>query len=147
MIFDMRRRGLSISAIARKTGLCRKTIRQHLKRGLENPVYGPRHPRPWLLDPYEGYLRERVESIVPMNRARPRPCDTATAVVFLCTSNPTCIVIIHLGLPSQGSLQSNVGALWNQRRTSTGKSHVNGGKPALPTASIRLQSTSGGHYV
>ena len=57
MIFDMRRRGLSISAIARKTGLCRKTIRQHLKRGLENPVYGPR-----LLDPYEGYLRERVES-------------------------------------------------------------------------------------
>ncbi len=62
MIFDMRRRGLSISAIARKTGLCRKTIRQHLKRGLENPVYGPRHPRPRLLDPYEGYLRERVES-------------------------------------------------------------------------------------
>ncbi len=58
----MRRRGLSISAIARKTGLCRKTIRQHLKRGLENPVYGPRHPRPRLLDPYEGYLRERVES-------------------------------------------------------------------------------------
>ena len=33
MIFDMRRRELSISAIARKTGLCRKTIRQHLKRG------------------------------------------------------------------------------------------------------------------
>ncbi len=62
MIFDMRRRGLSISAIARKTGLCRKTIRRHLKRGLENPVYGPRHPRPRLLDPYEGYLRERVES-------------------------------------------------------------------------------------
>ena len=62
MIFDWRRQGLSISAIARKTGLCRKTIRQHLKRGLENPVYGPRHPRPRLLDPYEGYLRERVES-------------------------------------------------------------------------------------
>ena len=62
MIFDMRRQGLSISAIARKTGLCRKTIRQHLKRGLKNPVYGPRHPRPRLLDPYEGYLRERVES-------------------------------------------------------------------------------------
>ena len=38
MIFDMRRRGLSISAIACKTGLCRKTIHQHLKRGLENPA-------------------------------------------------------------------------------------------------------------
>ena len=62
MRFDLRRQGLSISAIARKTGLCRKTIRQHLKRGLANPVYGPRHPRPRLLDPYEGYLRERVES-------------------------------------------------------------------------------------
>ena len=62
MIFDWRRQGLSISAIAHKTGLCRKTIRQHLKRGLEHPVYGPRHPRPRLLDPYEGYLRERVES-------------------------------------------------------------------------------------
>ena len=96
MIFDMRRRGLSISAIARKTGLCRKTIRQHLKRGLENPVYGPRHPRPRLLDPYEGYLRERVELIVPMIRARLGPCDTATAVVFLCTSNPTCIVVLFI---------------------------------------------------
>ena len=115
MIFDMRRRGLSISAIARKTGLCRKTIRQHLKRGLENPVYGPRHPRPRLLDPYEGYLRERVESIVPMNRARPRPCDTATAVVFLCTSNPTCIVVLFiLGLPPQLSLQST----WERFETS-----------------------------
>ena len=41
MIFDWRRQGLSISAIARKTGLCHKTIRQHLKRGLENPVYDP----------------------------------------------------------------------------------------------------------
>ena len=41
MIFDWRRQGLSISAIARKTGLCRKTIRQHLKRGLENPASGP----------------------------------------------------------------------------------------------------------
>ena len=39
MIFDLRRQGLSISAIARKTGLCRQTVRQHLKRGLANPVY------------------------------------------------------------------------------------------------------------
>ena len=42
LIFDWRRQGLSIRAIACKTGLCRKTIRQHLKRGLENPVYDPR---------------------------------------------------------------------------------------------------------
>ena len=62
MIFDLRRQGLSISAIARKTGLCRQTVRQRLKRGLTNPVYGPRHPRGRLLDPYEGYLRERIEA-------------------------------------------------------------------------------------
>ena len=49
MIFDLRRQGLSISAIARKTGLCRQTVRQHLKRGLANPVYGPRHRRPRFL--------------------------------------------------------------------------------------------------
>ena len=36
------------------------------------------------------------ESIVPMNRDRQGPCDTATAVVFLCTSNPTCIVVLFI---------------------------------------------------
>ena len=62
MMIDLRRQGLSISAIARKTGLCRQTVRQPLKRGLVSPVYGPRHPRPRLLDPYEGSLRERIEA-------------------------------------------------------------------------------------
>ena len=51
-----------MSAIARATGFDRKTIRKYLDRGLETPVYGPRDPRPRLLDPYEDYLREKVQA-------------------------------------------------------------------------------------
>ena len=42
VIHDLKRQGLSISAIARKTGLDRKTVRKYLKRGLEAPGYSPR---------------------------------------------------------------------------------------------------------
>lgn len=60
MIHDLKRQGLSISAIARKLGLDRKTVRKHLEGGVTAPVYGPRQPRPRLLEPYEPYLRERI---------------------------------------------------------------------------------------
>jgi transposase len=38
----------------------RKTVRRAIARGLEPPVYGPRKPRPRLIDPFVPYLRERV---------------------------------------------------------------------------------------
>ena len=60
VIHDLHRQGLGISAIARQTGLDRKTVRKYLKQGLQTPHYGPRQPRPRLLDHYEGYLRERI---------------------------------------------------------------------------------------
>ena len=60
MILDLHRQGLSISAIARELGLDRKTVRRTIDRGLEPPVYGPRKPRPRLIDPFVPYLRERV---------------------------------------------------------------------------------------
>ena len=60
MIHQLREEGLSISAIARRAGLDRKTVRKHLKAGLKGPSYGPRAPRAQLLDPYREYLRERV---------------------------------------------------------------------------------------
>lgn len=60
MIHDLRRQGLGIAAIARRTGLDRKTVRKYLDKGLEGPRYGPRRPRPRLLEPYEDYLRGRV---------------------------------------------------------------------------------------
>ena len=37
VIHELRRQGLSISEIARKSGLGRKTVRKHLKRGLSVP--------------------------------------------------------------------------------------------------------------
>lgn len=61
MILDLARQGLSVTAIARRTGLDRKTVRKYIARGLEPPAYTPRPPRPGLLQPFEAYLRERVE--------------------------------------------------------------------------------------
>ncbi len=60
LIHDLKRQGLTVSAIARKVGLDRKTVRRHLKRGMEPPVYGPRAPRPRQIAPYEAYLHERI---------------------------------------------------------------------------------------
>ena len=48
--------------IARQTGLDRKTVPKYVKQGLRAPRYGPRAPRPQLLDPYRAYVRERVEA-------------------------------------------------------------------------------------
>ena len=70
MIHDLHRQGLGISAIARQTGLDRKTVRKYLKQGLQTPRYGPRQPRPRLLDPYEGYLRERVTAYPGLSARR-----------------------------------------------------------------------------
>ncbi len=60
LIHDLKRQGLSISAIARKTGLDRRTVRKHLERGLEVPSRTPRAPRARLIEPYEAYLRQRI---------------------------------------------------------------------------------------
>ena len=62
VLHEMKREGLSISAISRNTGLDRRTVRKFLERGLEAPAYGPRDPRPRLLGPYEDYLRERMRA-------------------------------------------------------------------------------------
>ena len=53
MLQELKRKGLSISAIARKTGMDRKTVRKLLDRGLAAPSYAPREPRTRLLEPYE----------------------------------------------------------------------------------------------
>ena len=55
MIHHLNRQGLGIAAIARRTGLDRKTVRKYLERGMETARYGPR-----LIDPYEDYLRGRI---------------------------------------------------------------------------------------
>ena len=60
MLQELKREGLSISAIARRTGLDRKTVRKLLDRGLAAPAYSPREPRPRLLEPYENYLADKI---------------------------------------------------------------------------------------
>jgi Homeodomain-like domain len=46
MTLDLRRQGLSVSAIADHLGIDRKTVRKYIARGLKLPAYGPRQPRP-----------------------------------------------------------------------------------------------------
>lgn len=70
LIHDLKKQGLSISAIGRKVGCDRKTVRRHLDRGLEAPVYGPRVPRPRAVEPFEAYLRERVVTFPDLTGAR-----------------------------------------------------------------------------
>jgi transposase len=71
MILDLHRQGLSISAIARRTGRDPKTIRKYITRGLEPPAYGPRRVgRPGKLAPYLDYLRVRAISCMRWRSAR-----------------------------------------------------------------------------
>jgi transposase len=71
VILDLHRQGLSISAIARRTGRDPKTIRKYVARGLEPPTYGPRSAgRPSKLAPYLDYLRERIAAFGELSAVR-----------------------------------------------------------------------------
>ena len=71
MILDLHRQGLSITAIARRTGRDPKTVRKYIERGLEPPAYGPRQVgRPSKLAPYLDYLRERVTAFPELSAVR-----------------------------------------------------------------------------
>ena len=68
---DLHRQGLSITAIARRTGRDPKTVRKYIERGLEPPAYGPRPVgRPSKLAPYLDYLRERVTAFPDLSAVR-----------------------------------------------------------------------------
>ena len=51
--------GMTISAIARKLGRDRKTIRKHLRRAVAQPEAGD--AREFLITPFQGYLAQRIE--------------------------------------------------------------------------------------
>ena len=71
MILELHRQGLSITAIARRTGRDPKTVRKYIERGLEPPVYGPRQVgRPNKLAPYLDYLRERLAAFPDLSAVR-----------------------------------------------------------------------------
>ena len=58
MILELKRQGLGVSAIARQTGLDRKTVRKYLAQGLAMPVYGPRDVGERLADRFRAYLAQ-----------------------------------------------------------------------------------------
>ena len=70
MILDLHRQGLSLSAIARRTGLDRKTVRTWIKRGLEPPVYTPRPPKEPVMASRQDYLRQRVQAVPELTAKR-----------------------------------------------------------------------------
>lgn len=70
MILDLHRQGLSLSAIARQTGLDRKTVRRYIQRGLEPPAYRPRPPRTGKITAFDVYLRERVAAYPELTARR-----------------------------------------------------------------------------
>ena len=70
MILELHRQGVSVSAIARQLGMDRKTVRAHIAKGLAQPVYKARPPRPRLIEPFAPYLRERIASFPTLTGSR-----------------------------------------------------------------------------
>lgn len=71
MILELHRQGLSVTAIARRTGRDPKTVRKYIERGVEAPAYGPRSAgRPSKLAPYMDFLRERVTAFPDLSAVR-----------------------------------------------------------------------------
>lgn len=54
----LHQQGLSVSEIAHRKGIDRKTMRKHLR---EAPRKYRRKPKRWKIDPFRVYLRERLE--------------------------------------------------------------------------------------
>ena len=61
-IHELRRQGLSISAISGLTGFDRKTIRKYLAQGEITPRVAPRPQRSSKLDPFKEYIEERLQA-------------------------------------------------------------------------------------
>jgi hypothetical protein len=70
MILELHRQGISISSIARRVELDRKTVRRYILQGLEPPTYGPRQPRVTQLRAFEPYLRERLAAFPQLTGRR-----------------------------------------------------------------------------
>ena len=70
MILDLRQQGLSVSAIARRLGIDRKTVRRYIGRGLEPPIYQARQPRPAKIMPFQRDLQERVTAFPELTASR-----------------------------------------------------------------------------
>jgi len=70
VIHDLHRQGLSVRAIARRTGLDRNTVRKYLRTGLQAPRYGPRAVMSSMLDPYRAYVQQRLTAFPELTAVR-----------------------------------------------------------------------------
>jgi transposase len=69
-ILELHREGLTISAIAERTGKDRKTVRKYIRRGLAVPSYKPREAQPRVMDPFLCYVKERVTALPELTASR-----------------------------------------------------------------------------
>ena len=69
-ILELHREGLTISAIAERTGKDRKTVRKYIRRGLAVPSYKPREVQPRVMDPFLCYVKERVTALPELTASR-----------------------------------------------------------------------------
>lgn len=70
MILERHREGLTVSAIARRAGMDRKTVRKYIRAGVQVPKYKARPPRSLLLDPFVKYVTERVQAYPELSERR-----------------------------------------------------------------------------
>ncbi|NVN12473.1 IS21 family transposase [Nguyenibacter vanlangensis] len=70
LIHELKRQGLGVSAIARQTGLDRKTVRRYLARGIEAPRYSPREESERIAERFRTYLLERLEAYPGLSARR-----------------------------------------------------------------------------
>lgn len=63
------REGLPRTAVAERLGISRKTVQRHATGG-GNGSYGPRLPKPSLVDPYKKYIRGRLELYPELSAVR-----------------------------------------------------------------------------
>lgn len=69
-ILELHREGLTISAIAERTGKDRKTVRKYIRQGVSVPSYTPRAARARVMDPYLCYVSERVKTFPELTASR-----------------------------------------------------------------------------
>ncbi|SPY08728.1 helix-turn-helix domain-containing protein [Oligella urethralis] len=61
----LKKRGQSIKAISRETGISRNTVKKYLNEKSTAPQYHRRANRVSKLDPYKPYIHQRIQSASP----------------------------------------------------------------------------------
>ena len=70
MILELHKQGLSVSAIAQRTGLDRKMVRKYIECGAIVPKYAPRPAKASVVAPFEEFVRQRIAAWPELTGAR-----------------------------------------------------------------------------